>query len=69
MLSSDGLSVSMANGEFYELTGLNFGNHISAECCSKMTDTFMPSFTFSTGQPITFVIIRGPSSKSIQAMT
>ena len=34
-----------------------------------MTDTFMPSFTFSTGQPITFVIIRGPSSKSIQAMT
>lgn len=50
-------------------TGMNFGNQISGDCCSNETETFIPSLTSSTEQPITLLIMRGPSSRSIQATT
>ena len=52
-----------------DFRGLNFGSQISGDCCSNRTETFMSSFTSSTRQPTTFVIMRGPSSRSTQAMT
>ena len=55
--------------EIVKPAGLNFGSQTSLEACWNATETFMPSLTSSTGQFTMLVIMRGPSSRSTQAIT
>jgi hypothetical protein len=49
--------------------GLNFGSVTPSPLSSKTTSTGMSMWTLSIGQPMTLLQKRGPSSKSIQAVT